>query len=631
MQQKKLGNILYVFDVNPYEITQDTDAEIIKVQEESYNGFLEMNQSLAEKIVKYNYHVICVNTPEWAPYVEQEDPQEQLTFGIYGAGAADAINQIQVQNENNEVLYHWDAPDIQFPFQCNVEEGQHCAVECKEGVDLLDFNVTGMEYLPIAWTDQETGHYWYATYPITESISIGVNIPSPAEITVITNPFVDIYDSFEDRFVEQTIHYEGYGEGTLVVGRTYQVDQRSGDAHGKVVIFNPECGTGQQGEFGTEFIAPETDLTITLEEPSTHTVVIDSQVGFESYEEQTPDHQTVVQTVSNPLPQETMTVNDGNILAVNFGNAASYLDFDITPNGFFVGNWQDPVTGNNIAWSDPITDDVNVTIATPQPASPELSWELNGQQASGAYVTIGDPNNEFPTLVNPHSVNVEYESTDQSVATIDTSTGAITLVGEGHTNIYGKFYGDSTYAEQYVTYMLYVQAAQPSTYTVTLDGGDIHGHVTVKMDNETVQTEYQYQNVADGTVVDIYPTGNVADYDLQGGAVWDTDHWTATVNGADLTITINYDNRAASELAWSADNATVTIDDPSNVFPTLTNPNSLTVTYIASNPEYASIDQSTGAITLVAAGDTWIEAQFAGDTTYKPSYVTYLLTVQAAQ
>lgn len=75
MQQKKIGNILYVFDVTPYEITQDTDATTIKVQEECVPGFKTLNTSLADKIVAYNYHVICANVPEWAPYVDDVSPE----------------------------------------------------------------------------------------------------------------------------------------------------------------------------------------------------------------------------------------------------------------------------------------------------------------------------------------------------------------------------------------------------------------------------------------------------------------------------------------------------------------------------------------------------------------------------
>ena len=59
----------------------------------------------------------------------------------------------------------------------------------------------------------------------------------------------------------------------------------------------------------------------------------------------------------------------------------------------------------------------------------------------------------------------------------------------------------------------------------------------------------------------------------------------------------------------------------------LSNPNSLTVSYSSSNTDVATIHSSSGAITLVGAGDTEISAEFAGDATYAPSIVTYTLTV----
>ena len=75
MQQKKIGDILYVFDVTPYEITEDTSAEIIKVQEECVAGFKALNASLADKIVAYNYHAMVAQVPVWAPYVDDVSPE----------------------------------------------------------------------------------------------------------------------------------------------------------------------------------------------------------------------------------------------------------------------------------------------------------------------------------------------------------------------------------------------------------------------------------------------------------------------------------------------------------------------------------------------------------------------------
>ena len=74
MRQKLLDKILYVFDVTPYEITEDGDAaDVIKVQLECYDGFIALNPDLASKIVKYNYHMLTVNRLEWADYVNEPD------------------------------------------------------------------------------------------------------------------------------------------------------------------------------------------------------------------------------------------------------------------------------------------------------------------------------------------------------------------------------------------------------------------------------------------------------------------------------------------------------------------------------------------------------------------------------
>ena len=58
MKQKLLNNILYVFSVEPYEITEDTEsADVIKVQQETLAGYVELNPDLASKLTPYNYHL----------------------------------------------------------------------------------------------------------------------------------------------------------------------------------------------------------------------------------------------------------------------------------------------------------------------------------------------------------------------------------------------------------------------------------------------------------------------------------------------------------------------------------------------------------------------------------------------
>lgn len=108
---------------------------------------------------------------------------------------------------------------------------------------------------------------------------------------------------------------------------------------------------------------------------------------------------------------------------------------------------------------------------------------------------------------------------------------------------------------------------------------------------------------------------------------------TATFAGNDdyKAATVSYvltieDNRAEAELAFSEDKYTATKGEE-NAFPTLTNPNELTVSYESSDAAVATIDPATGAITLLAEGTTTITATFSGNNEFKPATASYTLTV----
>ena len=199
------------------------------------------------------------------------------------------------------------------------------------------------------------------------------------------------------------------------------------------------------------------------------------------------------------------------------------------------------MTVNPKVWANHENDDLEPA----QKEDPELAWSDESATAQ-----IGETNT-FPTLTNPHSVTVSYSSSDGEKATIDASTGEITLVAEGDTTISAVFAGDDTYEAQTVTYTLTVQAAKLSP-----------------------------------------------------------------------------------ELVWSAESATVQIGE-TNTFPTLTNPHNVLVHYVCLTPDVATIDETTGEITLVGEGTTDIYASYRADDEYADLYysqnVSYSLTVEAAQ
>lgn len=87
----------------------------------------------------------------------------------------------------------------------------------------------------------------------------------------------------------------------------------------------------------------------------------------------------------------------------------------------------------------------------------------------------------------------------------------------------------------------------------------------------------------------------------------------------------------ADDFKWSASSATVFTNQVSPVLPSLTNTLSLSVSYSSSNTSVASINATTGAITIEGVGTTVISAVFAGDATYDEKTVTYTLNVKAPE
>ena len=84
-------------------------------------------------------------------------------------------------------------------------------------------------------------------------------------------------------------------------------------------------------------------------------------------------------------------------------------------------------------------------------------------------------------------------------------------------------------------------------------------------------------------------------------------------------------------MAFSPTSATAILGE-SFTEPTLTTtPAGLSVAYSSDNTSVATVDASTGEVTLVAAGTTTITASFAGNDTYNGNSASYTLTVSTSQ
>jgi hypothetical protein len=99
-------------------------------------------------------------------------------------------------------------------------------------------------------------------------------------------------------------------------------------------------------------------------------------------------------------------------------------------------------------------------------------------------------------------------------------------------------------------------------------------------------------------------------------------------NAQTVTYTLTV-SKANAGLSWSTDTKTQLLSETFDA-PTLSNPNSLTVTYSSSDASVATINSSTGVVTINDAGNTTISATFAGNSVYNSQIVSYTLNVVAS-
>ena len=95
----------------------------------------------------------------------------------------------------------------------------------------------------------------------------------------------------------------------------------------------------------------------------------------------------------------------------------------------------------------------------------------------------------------------------------------------------------------------------------------------------------------------------------------------------DTDIEITADSRSNPALAFTSETAVYDHNDATHTWPTLTNPHSIAVSYTSSDETVATVNASTGVVTPQAAGNTTITATFAGNESYYPATVKYVLTV----
>ena len=290
-----------------------------------------------------------------------------------------------------------------------------------------------------------------------------------------------------------------------------------------------------------------------------------------------------------------------------------------------------------------------------------LYKNTNGQQLAGlAYATtkyltkLGEAF-ATPALTNPNSLAVTYSSSDNNVATV-AADGAVTIKAAGVVKITASF-------EETESYL-----GGSASYTI-----GVTEHAGTQADPYSVADARRVIDVME-TATDVYATGVVSEivtaynasygnitYNISVDGTTTADQLQAyngkSYNGANFTsaddikvgdevvvkgnlkkynTTYEFDkenqlvslNRTKEQagLAYAETEHTANVGEDF-AEPALTNPNNLTVTYSSSNTTLATVNATTGEVTILAAGKVTITATTAGDATYAAGSASYNITI----
>ncbi|MBQ2291776.1 MAG: chitobiase/beta-hexosaminidase C-terminal domain-containing protein [Paludibacteraceae bacterium] len=270
-----------------------------------------------------------------------------------------------------------------------------------------------------------------------------------------------------------------------------------------------------------------------------------------------------------------------------------------------------------------------------------------------------------PTLTNPNGLIVTYSTSDATLATVNTNTGAVTIGNKtGKVTITASFAGNEDYVAATASYNITISDPNQleATFVAGTDKSDTKSisknGITVEFTNGVFNRADNYRCYGKESMTISYADGNITKIVIEctandgaeyGPGQFTTETatysysgkvgtWTGEANSVTFTadkqvrmttITVYYkqDNRAEAGLAWNPATVSLTVGDAFTA-PTLSNPNGLTLTCTSDNENLATVTNA-GVVTLKSGvtGKATITAKFDGNGDYKDATVTCTITV----
>ena len=273
------------------------------------------------------------------------------------------------------------------------------------------------------------------------------------------------------------------------------------------------------------------------------------------------------------------------------------------------------------------------------PADKTITFTIAKAAATVAFASatvnakIGESFTAPTATTTPSGLALSYASSTTSVATVDASTGAVTLKSAGSTTITASFAGNTNYNAAEGSYTLNVSKADAvsaelsfSSQTATATYGD--ASVTTptlsnphQVDLTWTSSDKKVAKVNNSGVVTIVGAGQT----VISAAFAGNDTYSAATISYTLTV-----NKASATVAFASATVNAKIGESFTAPTATTTPSGLALSYASSTTSVATVDASTGAVTLKSAGSTTITASFAGNTNYNAAEGSYTLNVSKA-
>ncbi len=321
--------------------------------------------------------------------------------------------------------------------------------------------------------------------------------------------------------------------------------------------------------------------------------------------------QTTIATATNDQPQGTLTItsSEAGIATIN-ASTITATNVGITT----ITITKQVANYNNISASYQLLVIQNTT--TPIDA---------GDDRIATYIPNGILSPQIPTNVQDRVISYAVDPIASDVVTIDSNSGAITIINVGTVNIIASAATTTNYAASTDSYLLTINQATQGTFTITASDTLTFGTTSAIVIVEPGSGDGTITYAASPSGIIIIDTNGIISTTGVGEAII-----TATRDGGR-----NYLNTSATHslIVERADQANFVISGSSTLanaqtsFATATGGSGTgAIVFSSSNPDIATITQD-GIINAQSLGTTTISATKSGGDNYHDISDSYLLTI----